>query len=237
MSKQNNTSGKFATSIRDASIVLKELKILRNENPMWKKASVDFLKVSKQDDYKLMYDTAVNNYDYNLILDDGSIFQFEKDINEDMRYAFIQTPYNYVSFIDFLLSFNDEQEIPDNPDEIAELKSIYENEYEQMLSEQGLNSKVIYFRYDVDSVRYMPNIHSYAHLHVGFGNDIRIPCATILTPVSFVIFVVKHTYKNNWESLIKDEKRRKKVLHYANERERLNDDKWSDIERMELALI
>lgn len=238
MSKPNKLrAGKFATSIYEASVVLKEINLLRGENPLWRKASGDFLKVSKSDNYKLMYDTAVNHVDYNFMLEDGSIFQFEKEENDDLRYAFIQTPYNYISFSDFLLSYYDEKDIPTGFEELQLLKSSYENEYEQMLAERGYNSRVSYFRYDVDSVRYMPNIHSYAHLHVGIGNDIRIPCASILTPVAFVVFVIKQTYKESWENCLKDEVRKKKILHYAQDRVLLDSERWKNIERQELALV
>lgn len=238
MSKPNKLrAGKFATSIYEASVVLKEINLLRGENLLWRKASGDFLKVSKSDNYKLMYDTAVNHVDYNFMLEDGSIFQFEKEENDDLRYAFIQTPYNYISFSDFLLSYYDEKDIPTGFEELQLLKSSYENEYEQMLAERGYNSRVSYFRYDVDSVRYMPNIHSYAHLHVGIGNDIRIPCASILTPVAFVVFVIKQTYKESWENCLKDEVRKKKILHYAQDRVLLDAERWKNIERQELALV
>lgn len=238
MSKPNKLrAGKFATSIYEASVVLKEINLLRGENLLWRKASGDFLKVSKSDNYKLMYDTAVNHVDYNFMLEDGSIFQFEKEENDDLRYAFIQTPYNYISFSDFLLSYYDEKDIPTGFEELQLLKSSYENEYEQMLAERGYNSRVSYFRYDVDSVRYMPNIHSYAHLHVGIGNDIRIPCASILTPVAFVVFVIKQTYKESWENCLKNEVRKKKILHYAQDRVLLDAERWKNIERQELALV
>lgn len=69
MSRQSNTrSGKFVASVSDASAILKDFELLRNANLTWQTPSDDFLKVSKQDDYKQMYDTAINHYDYNLIL-------------------------------------------------------------------------------------------------------------------------------------------------------------------------
>lgn len=238
MSRKNSSrDGKFSTSIYDTSVILKDLNLLRGANLMWRKPSVDFLKASKQDNYKLMYDIAINHFDYNLILVDGSIFQFEKYNNDDLRYAFIQAPYNYMPFEDFLLTFMDAQDIPTIQSELDELRCTFENDYEQFLSEQGINSKVIYFRYDVDGERYTPNIHSYAHLHVGHNNDIRIPCASILTPVSFVIFVVKQTYKEAWEKCLADEKIKNKVLWFAQDRELLKEEKWKQIERQELALV
>lgn len=238
MSKQNSSGGgKFATSIYDASVILKDLRLLRGENLVWRNASDEFLKASRQDNYKLMYDVAINRFDYNLILIDGSIFQFEKDSDEDLRYAFIQAPYNYVPFEDFLLTFMDAQDIPVHQSDLDELRCTFENDYEQFLSEQGINSKVIYFRYDVDGERYMPNLHSYAHLHVGHNNDIRIPCASILTPVAFVVFVVKQTYKESWEKCLVDEGKKNKLLRLAQDRELLKEDKWNEIERQELALV
>ena len=37
--------------------------------------------------------------------------------------------------------------------------------------------------------------HAYAHLHIGTGNDIRIPVDKVLSPLHFVDFVIKHMYK------------------------------------------
>lgn len=238
MPKQSNIgAGKFAASIADASRILKGLRLHRGDNLMWCAASEEFLKVSKQDNYKLMYDTAIEHYDYNIMLKDGSIFQFEIKENEDLRYAYIQAPYNYVSFEDFLLTFMDENEIPKEESELMDLMSTFENEYEQMLAEQGINGKVIYFRYDVDSVRYMPNIHSYAHLHIGISNDIRIPCASRLTPVSFVIFVVKQAYKACWEKYIIEDEKKNELLHFAGEKDMLEDEQWKEDESKELVLV
>lgn len=53
MSRQSNTrSGKFVASVSDASAILKDFELLRNANLTWQTPSDDFLKVSKQDDYK-----------------------------------------------------------------------------------------------------------------------------------------------------------------------------------------
>lgn len=238
MSRQSNTrSGKFVASVSDASAILKDFELLRNANLTWQTPSDDFLKVSKQDDYKQMYDTAINHYDYNLILVDGSIFQFEEFENSDLRYAYIQAPYNYVPFEDFLLTFMNAEDIPKDSSDMMELKCTFENDYEQMLSEQGINCKVVYFRYDVDSVRYMPNIHSYAHLHIGISNDIRIPCASLLTPAAFVVFVIKQVYKVNWERCMAEKDSRSKILKLAKDKCLLGEDKWDEMERQELALV
>lgn len=231
------SKGKFTTSISDAAAILKELELYRGENLFWRNASEEFLKVSKQDNYKKMYDTAIEHYDYNLILKEGSIFQFEEAENENLRFAFLQAPYNYVSFENFLLTFMDEQDMPNDKMELIGLKISFENDYEQFLSEQGVNSKVIYFRYDIDSEQYDPNVHSYAHLHVGLCNDIRIPCASRLTPASFVVFVIKQVYKKYWEKYVLDNNRRSHILHLAKDRILLEDDKWNEEEKKELFLF
>lgn len=129
------------------------------------------------------------------------------------------------------------EDIPKDSSDMMELKCTFENDYEQMLSEQGINSKVVYFRYDVDSVRYMPNIHSYAHLHIGISNDIRIPCASLLTPAAFVVFVIKQVYKVNWERCMAEKDSRSKILKLAKDKCLLGEDKWDEMERQELALV
>jgi len=232
------SSGKFVASINEAAKLLKELNLLKNDTAFHRgKISDEFKKVSQGVDYKLIYDTAVNHADYDLLLMDDSIFQFEEDSNHDMRFAFIQSPYVYMSFVDFLYSTFGEDECFKNKSQVEALKATYENEYEQALSELGINNRAVYFRYDVDSIRYTPNIHSFAHLHIGIDNDIRIPFRTILSPVSFVIFVIKHTYKAVWEEAIKDNTRRKVILKLANDKTMLDVKYMSTEEQMEISML
>ena len=232
------STGKFMTSINEAAKLLKELELLKNDTIFHDgKISDAFKKASQSVDYKLIYDTAVNHADYDFLLMDDSIFQFEEDSNHDMRFAFIQSPYVYMSFLDFLYSTFGEDECFKNKSQVERLKATYENEYEQALSELGINNRAVYLRYAADSIRYTPNIHSFAHLHIGIDNDIRIPFRTILTPAAFVIFVIKHTYKTVWEEAIKDDTRKQAILHLANDKSLLDAKYMSADEQMEISLL
>lgn len=64
-----------------------------------------------------------------------------------------------------------------------------------------------------------------------------IPCVSILTPVAFVVFVIKQTYKDSWEKCLKDEVGKMKILHCAQDRVLLSDERWKNIKRKELALV
>lgn len=193
--------GAFLISIKDAAKVLKKMNFLKGQNlnniGIYSKAS---LSVAHDNDLNLIYQTAIDNYDYELLLDDDSIFQLSKK-DEKYRYAFIQSQSVYFSFMDFLYEIFNDDEFPTD-EEIEEMKILLAEEYEQRKSEQKINSGAMYIRYDVDSWGYKPNIHSYAHFHIGLNNNIRLPSSLILTPISFVLFIVKHVYTHLWEEAI-----------------------------------
>jgi hypothetical protein len=163
--------------------------------------SEETLQVGNSGDYKLIYDTAINNFDYELLLMDDSIFQIQRLDNQKYRYAFIQSTNEYISFDAFLEELNIE---PDEFNGDEKLRNFIEESYEQRKNEQKMNGGASYIRYDTDRMGYKPNIHSYSHFHFGLNNQIRIPCSLILTPVSFVLFVIKQIYPAKWGKALRN---------------------------------
>lgn len=224
----------FNILINDAVKFLKKLKIYKTRREFdigkYSKASLD---VSNSGDYKLIYDTAIDNMDYEILLEDDSIFQLRKE-GDKYRYVFIQSKTAYISFKDFLSEFLEESEIPKSEEELEALKITYEDDFQQRRDEQKINIGATYLRYDADKLGYKPNLHSYAHFHIGLNNSLRLPCSRILTPFSFVLFSIKHFYSSLWQiaivnNIVHDENYKFKSL--CNE---ISGDYWTEIEKRDL---
>ncbi|HBY02844.1 MAG TPA: hypothetical protein DEG92_09970, partial [Rikenellaceae bacterium] len=144
------------------------------------------------------YDCAICNFDYEFLLNDDSIFQFSFK-NDELRYAFIQNPYIYISKEEYVTTIFTQEEVSEinNIDVLADL--IDENEYEQFLNEQELNSISNYIRYDTSLSGYKALNHSYSHIHIGLNPDMRVPLSIILTPLKFIKFCIKTSYYRYWQ--------------------------------------
>lgn len=196
--------------------------------------SQEIKKVSKSKKHKAIYDCALKNFDYEFLLKDDSIFQFSFS-DAELRYAFIQNPTYFVSKEEYLTQLlgNDELLKIDSLDELMYL--VDENEYEQFLNEQQLNSLANIIRYDATFLGHQPLLHSYAHLHVGLNDNLRIPLSIDLTPLVFVKFCIKNTYYKVWKNAIeKTENFQERLLTAKNFCSELERKKWSKIEEAEL---
>lgn len=185
--------------------LLKECDLFKNENKSRKmtfsreKISKDFISICQKDNYKEIYDTALKRGDYDILLKDNSFFQFtySKDDEKviEIRYAYYNVPFIAESYENFLQSNNfDYREVGD---------SFFE-EYDQYISEADLKKQVIPIRYDYDSIRHDPVVHSSSHMHLGHNNEVRIPCDKILCPDTFMAFVIRHVYFKYYKSIIKE---------------------------------
>ncbi len=173
-----------------------------------------------------MYKVAIHELDYEILLQDDSIFQFSTT-----RYAFIQNPNISVTKEDLLNKMYTQEELinlsEDDYNEI--LESISDLDLEQFKNEQNINIHAHIIRYDIDKTGYKPLQHAYSHLHIGNNDNIRIPCFRILTPLMFVLFVLKHTY-------LIDQTIYEKILP-VNKGETISSQYWDKKEQYELYFI
>lgn len=186
------TRGKFIASINDSIDLLIKFNLLKSKgikgNGVY---SDEFLKISKGDNIIETYKCAIKNLDYDILLKDDSIIQFQQK-NDDLRYAYIQNPYKFISKEEYAFLTHTAEELEILSDFTIE-ELINENEYEQFLNEQSLNSISNYFRYDCSPVGYKPLIHSYSHFHIGMNENVRIPTSKIITPLKFTKFSLVST--------------------------------------------
>jgi hypothetical protein len=227
--------GQFQISITESIAFLKRIELFKDKGtkPIGQHSD-EIKKISKSNKHKEIYECVIRNFDYEIILSDDSIFQFSFSPN-DIRYAYIQNPCYFVTkeeYIGFILS-------TDEPNELEDIKSyiemIDENEYEQFLNEQQLNSLSNFFRYDASLKGYTPLIHPFSHLHIGLNSNIRIPLSIIITPLAFVKFCIKNSYYDNWKNAVtKFDNFTGEIQRSKNSCISLDRTKWSEIEEHEL---
>ncbi len=190
------SEGSFWSSYTDSIRFLKQLNLLKEENihkrvPYTRGCS----EYSRGQDYRELYQSLVDNRDYDVLLKDDSMLQMSINQGES-RLMFIQNPLIHISFESFI----EEMGWDSKSESLEQLHDTFDEDYYQELESMKLNSGAVYFRYDVDARgrENNENIHAYTHLHVGLNNSIRIPVGVYLTPLSFTMFVVRHVYYDVW---------------------------------------
>jgi len=200
--------------------------------------SLNSKKIGKTNSINQIYSTAIENLDYEILLHDQSIFQFS-NANGELRYAYIQNPHSFYTKEEYLnFIFTPDDLLAMDTDELNLLiEDIDENQYEQFLNEQELNSQSNYFRYDASSIGYSPLIHSFSHLHIGLNQNVRIPVSLLLTPLKFTKFCIKNTYFDKWKKYALGRVDLDKELSEIKKHcIKLNGTQWNAIEENELYL-
>ena len=205
------TNAKILVSIED---VLKYLDMVgisytctvKRKNLKPGKYSEAYFQACHNGNYKKKFLTALQNSDYDIILEDDSFFQFTSESSKDIHYSFFHRIEQTLSYNEFEKKYLTEYNI----DTIAQ-------EYEMYLTTDKIETYPCPIRYDVAEREYKEGTHAYAHIHIGAETEIRIPIDKIIKPLVFVDFVIKHTYKQKWDmSYINNEKFRQFVKKIKN---------------------
>lgn len=227
------TKGAFWKSAHDSVGLLKKLNLLREDN-----LHQNYGYIQKNYNHPAVqihadiYRPIIEYQDYDILMYDYSVIQLSIDDNNLPRMVYVQNPLHYVGFEEYLCSINFIFEKAD----LTHLRYMFKEEYDQFRSEQKPIPNPVYFRYDVDPVsrKNNENIHAYAHLHVGLNNNIRIPVGLELTPFSFVIFILRHVYYDNWVRIIRDKLITDDDLKYKSKCNELPLTLWTEVEKQSL---
>lgn len=221
----------FFSSVEDTKILLKKFELLKNFNDSKKQISGVFSDVCRKKGYVETYKTALNFGDYHLLLFDESFFQFELSEFKNkprLRYSFFQFPYNFISYEKYLeskyLKFDD-------------VGYEYQEEYEQLLNGSPRKETFLSIRYDYSEKEYKKGIHSVSHFHIGFRDSIRITCLKFISPLLFVIFIVKNVYSDKWPSLIEDDDFLKQYKKVKDKCESIEETFFQELDKIELYLM
>lgn len=189
--------GVYYTSRNRAIKLLNKFDLLNNAIYIEEDISQEFIDSMRRKKYFEAYRIAIKNFDYHLLLFDESFLQFEYKKDTEgllLRYSFFEFPFDFPSYRDYLelggLSFN---------------KVGYElkDQYEQELFESDKKNEFALIRYDYSEKYYSHGTHSASHFHIGKVNSIRISSCKLITPLLFIVFILKQVYENEWKKLIK----------------------------------
>lgn len=128
-----------------------------------------------------------------ILLDDLSFFAFS-EIGGKPSFGYYPCPLD----IDSLGSYLKERGI----DPTKRNRMTHSEEYDMAVQTAALREFITPIRYDIDSAAYKKCIHPAAHLHIGWDNQVRIATRRILTPLAFILFIIRQTYPANWEQLL-----------------------------------
>lgn len=178
--------------------------------------SSEFLKECKSNNHVRIHGTAIQHLDYDLLLFDDSIYQFSIS-TDNIRYYFVSNPFFYRSKEEYLVDLfgEDDWTAMEQADRANLLSECSEDDYEQFLCEQGINTEAKIIRFDANSKGYDPTSHSFAHIHIGNESDFRIPCSRLLTPLSFVVFCTKVMFYANWKEIVSKSSEMMKIVNGA----------------------
>lgn len=188
------TIGQYKTQIDEIRVFLNKFNFLLNYSKDNLFNSATAKRLSRLKKYGELYSEIYSSGEYTFQLFDNSLLQFS--YNKDplvLGYSFIPFPFEFPSYIDYLLINNFEYE--EVGDQLME-------EYEQNASSFSTAKEHInIIRYDYSEKEYSDSVHSISHIHVGFEN-IRISSEKILDPMTFFIFILKQVYIEIWKKNI-----------------------------------
>lgn len=204
----------ISASYRKARQLLSDLNLLETENTSrefnlnFNKFSSDFFQNFQDDDYDKIYKICIQNSDYDLLLKDGSFFQFSvlpnntgsSSINKgNARFAYYQNPREHYNYEDFLKRIILSEMKDVTSDEVGDM---FYSDYEQYISESKLKNSVTPIRYDYDVETYSKDKHPCSHFHIGLNNNIRLGTDKFILPYTFICFIIQHIYYDTWKSII-----------------------------------
>lgn len=184
-------SDNFRKSLASCLELLAKNELLFQAGPMYSlDASASFKKVARRSmSYKEVYDSGVENQDFNLMLFDQSFFQFTEVKSEsDVRLAYYPNPYQFVNY----------RSQKKEALELLECGELSLSDYEQLVSEEDFTCDIPVIRYDLSLKQHCEKYHPAAHFHIGFFAENRWPVRRVLTPYAFLLKILMHYYPKVW---------------------------------------
>lgn len=219
-------NAKLLSSIEDAYQYLTTLelasdKTYKAKNLLPSKYSKRYYNTFHEGDYTKTFIIASEENDYDIILNDGSFFQFTARNDTDIHYSFFPRIERTLTYDEYFGKYAND----DNVESI-------DREYEYYLSTDREKTYPCPIRFDVAKSEYKEGTHAYAHLHIGIDTNIRIPFDKVIKPLSFVDFVVKNTYKQEWDkAYLYNEDFKELVEALKNQSEEISEDSFTYDER------
>lgn len=199
--------GLFQTQLNTINDILAELKVLdeRQGFPNKGLGAADF----KGLDYRGVYEKCIREYAYDFRLFDQSLLLFTKignDVNDgELGYSFMECPVKVMAYREFVGGQMGLTVMDEGFDEaVAEWGDVLRSDYEQYVTSLNLKSVVTPMRYDYNATQYKAGRHPASHVHLGFENQIRVGTQRVMKPLSFVLFVLRQRYPDEWMQFLQN---------------------------------
>lgn len=137
---------------------------------------------------------------FHVELEDHSLVLFSESTNA-ASFSYLQCPLSVPSFREFLNTLNLQYSTQNR----RELR----DEYELVLDTADLRAHLTPIRFDYDEVGYYSGAHPASHIHIGLENQVRLGVNRRLTPISFVLFVMRQMYPDCWKRLLQHHESRR----------------------------
>lgn len=160
-----------------------------NDHFVLKAATVSHLReLSYLDQWK----TSRSEEWFHIEMEDLSLFLFAE--GGTSSYSYLQCPLDVPSYRNFLEQRGLEFSMQNKRENV--------NDYSMLLDTAGLRQHLTPMRYDLDPNGYKSGVHPLAHLHIGLDNNVRLGLRKKMTPLAFVLFVMRQAYPESWERLL-----------------------------------
>lgn len=166
---------------------------VEQEAPEHFRVTTEIVFSMRQMDYIGQWKKAIEEGWLHIRLSDQSFFLFS-DAGEKCSYSYYACPLEIPTFQSFLTS----QGLANSQKNRAE----NEDAYQLIIETAEVRDHFIPMRYDFDSSSYRKCTHPAGHIHVGLDNNIRIATRRRLTPLSFILMVIRQHYPENWDRLL-----------------------------------
>ena len=178
--------GKFNASLNDVERLLGKIGFSpeREYSPDYASLPASVRHLTYVEQWRYFYKERI--YDFKIF--DSSLFQLQP---APLSYSFIECPFEIPSFSAFASRTSGTQQ-----EESATLRA----EYELFISslEQRATTPV---RFDYDPKAYREGLHPAAHVHVGYRSNVRVATERLLSPMSFILLILRQCYPDHWAKL------------------------------------
>jgi hypothetical protein len=189
-----------------------------------------------------MRDVLIKANDYDIRLEDESIFSFwRSELGNELKYSWYESSQTLPSYEDFARQYLSLAFQHEMADELAEewlegFGTDIHDAYEEEVKIAPLREAVTPIRYEYNEDQYTPGVHPASHLHIGINNDIRMACRRLLTPLSFVLLVLRQGYPKTWKRLLANGEVGKRRAYVRDALEFVDGEYWQDYDSCEMWL-
>jgi hypothetical protein len=142
--------------------------------------------------YRALYELYLSTNSANVILDDGALLFFRRCPGEAtaLSYGYLESPFRAPPYSEFLAT---------NFGVVGYESLEAWEDYEVYRSQAPVRTHVVPLRYDWSPDLYREAAHPSSHLHVGHDSEVRVGVDALLTPMQFLLLVLRQFYVTRWE--------------------------------------